>query len=112
MAVTWTRDAPVDPNAAAPPGIIAPPQFHSPQSPPTASTSAQREQIADLLRKLFAYLRDNAPAHQGLATAITEMHSAVAAYQSGQTENPFGPIQKVLQAIETQRKLDPTVPKP
>lgn len=99
-SITFTRDAALDLNADAPPRTRS------------APTDARREQVRDVLEKLFVYLRDNAPSHPGLATAIREMHSAVAGYQSGSSENPFGPVRKVLQAIEQQRKLDPSLPQP
>lgn len=102
MTFTWIRDAdqPFRPLAAG-------------NAPAAVGLSAeQRTKLATLLSQTFSYLRENAPAHPGLAAAIAEMHSAVAAYQAGESQDPFGPLRRVFSAIEAQRRLDPSIPKP
>lgn len=100
-SITFNRDAKLHTSSAAPP-----------QAGSDASVDGRSEKVRDVLEKLFLYLQANAPSHPGLAASITEMHSAVAAYQSGRLNDPFGPARKVVQLIEQQRKLDPSLPKP
>lgn len=75
-------------------------------------TDEQRAQVASLLVEFYTYLKSNAPSHPGLASAVQQMHSAVAAYQSGQSEDPYGPIKRVYAAIEAERQIDPSIPQP
>jgi hypothetical protein len=82
-------------------------------SQPAANVpDGQREKVGELLIKAFDYLQKNALTHLSLATAIEEMHSAVAAYDSRQTQDPFGPLQRVVRAIEAQRRIDSSIPRP
>lgn len=104
MTITFTRQG------AAAPAAVAAPAADAPALP--AAPDDQRAKVAEVLLRLFGYLKDNAPVHPGLAGAITEMHTAVAAYQANQPGDPYVPVRKVLAVIEAQRKLDATVPKP
>ena len=105
MGFSWSRQgtaATVDPAAAV----------LSPASARPGLTEEQRAKLGSLLVEFYGYLKTNAPAHPGLAAAVQEMHSAVAAYQSGQAEDPYGPIKRVLHAIESARLTDPSIPRP
>lgn len=100
MPFTWAPDA--DPNLNL-----------SADSPPLAALSDdQRRHVKSLMEMAIRYLGDNAPAHPGLASAIEEMTSAVAAFRAGQTNDPYYPFRRVVQAIEAQRRTDPSIPKP
>lgn len=106
MAFNWNRQgtgAAVDPAAAVAPGSSAPPE---------GLTEEQRTQLASLLVGFYTFLKTNAPSHFGLSSAVAELHTAVAAYQSGQSEDPFGPVRSVLAAVETARRSDRGIPQP
>jgi hypothetical protein len=71
-----------------------------------------RRRAAAILPKMLVYLNEHAPSHPGLAPAIAEMNTAIAAYQSFRTGDLQASLQRVLQAIEAQRRLDPSIPQP
>jgi hypothetical protein len=78
----------------------------APGPPPGDQRQAK---LGKALETAFHFLQDNALTHPGLASAITEMHAAVATYPSGDT---LSHLERVLDAIETQRQLDPSIPQP
>jgi hypothetical protein len=117
MSFTWIRPvAPTMDDAPPPAGeLVAAPEAGAPPSTAIAAPGQppgdQRQaKLGKALETAYHYLQDNAPSHPGLASAITEMHAAVAAFQSG--GDTLSRIERVLDAIETQRQLDPSIPQP
>jgi hypothetical protein len=100
MPFSWVKDA--DPSL----------NVFTDGAPGAALDDDQRRHVKSLMEMALAYLRDNAPTHPGLASAIDEMVQAVAVYQAGQTNDPYYPFRRVVQAIEKQRQIDPSIPKP
>ncbi|MBO3085667.1 hypothetical protein [Cellulomonas fengjieae] len=101
MPFTWIRDAD---SAVHTSTTVA----------PAAAVVADDQLLraASVLPKMFAYLRDNAPNHPSLAPAIAETTTAVAAYQSGRADDVQAALRRALQAIEAERRTDPTIPQP
>ncbi|GAB7189451.1 hypothetical protein NUM3379_01570 [Kineococcus sp. NUM-3379] len=109
MSYTWVRE----------PGDGLSPSADAPLRPagdaPGTTAGADDERYAKagrLLEKCYVYLRDNAEKHPRLEAAITEMHSAVAAYASRQAADPLDLVRRVVATIEAQRRADPSIPQP
>lgn len=98
MPYSWRRDEPVLDMLSGGPNDA------------TADDPA-RQREGELLKRLAVYLKAHAETHLGLAPAITEMHSAVAAYHA-RMSRPYSSIRKVLAVIDAERKADPALPEP
>lgn len=107
MAFTWNR-----PNSSDQTVALATAAVSAAAGGEPGVTEADREQLGSLLVGFYTYLKTNAPSFPELAPAVQEMHSAVAAYHSGQSQDPFGPIKKVHASIAAQRRNNPSIPKP
>jgi hypothetical protein len=105
MAFTWNRA-----EAAAAGGFVATAAAALPVAAVAPVTDPLRVRAGALLGELYGYLRDNTPAHPGLAGVIPLLSSAVAEYRTGRAADPVAGVRTVYAAIEAARRGDPSIP--
>lgn len=78
--------------------------------PAAFAADPRRERAGEMLVQLFTFLEDNAEQHPALMSVGPVLSSAVAAWRSGQSRDPYDGVRKVLQAVHAVRATDPSIP--